>query len=513
MAIDSVGGGSRDPNEALRSKRLQEERAATLKAAEERREQELERLVKSRTEDLVNIAENQTREIAAKQAESDNRVEIAKSVAENRARSFEAESQKMTDEAKKQFEAKARQLQNSTKELDTQRTQLLKSHEGAMERIRSSSAEGEARARQQGQRESALAHINAVRRIEELNERGEAEAAKLGDEIEETKRTIVNEGARKLATTKQNYDDFVNQVDKQIDLTKRSGEEQIQRSREQLNANEQRLSLDADARAERLNLDNQRMLARQHAEGQRKFMETQYESNRELSDVNKHNKDQIRGAQNKASFAMATIQTEAETQEAIARQSYAAQKKALTENRDKAIVDSSKANEALQKKLQSEYELKSKTFSQLRDQQIISQLAADESQIKYHRDEGKRQLNAQVADTAEKLASHGTKAADAFYHVHQMGARVEDNELETVIRVPVAEHEQDNLRISLQHNSITVSGTRRFQDKVKLEDGHQATSNQYQSYTESFPVKGKLDQANMTRGYADGVVTFRIPKG
>jgi HSP20 family molecular chaperone IbpA len=97
--------------------------------------------------------------------------------------------------------------------------------------------------------------------------------------------------------------------------------------------------------------------------------------------------------------------------------------------------------------------------------------------------------------------------------VHELGTQVEDGDLETVIRLRVPEHEQDNIRISHQLNSITISGTRRFQDKMKLEGGVQAASSSYQSYSESFPVRGKLEMNNMNRTYADGVLTYRIPKG
>ena len=49
-------------------------------------------------------------------------------------------------------------------------------------------------------------------------------------------------------------------------------------------------------------------------------------------------------------------------------------------------------------------------------------------------------------------------------------------------------------------------------EKAKTDAGHDVSTNSYQSYSETFPVRGKLDAANMSRVYDNGVLTFRIPK-
>lgn len=512
MAIDSVGGGSRDPGEAIRQRRMQDERAAELKKADERRAHELARMAETREQELANLAESHQRELESRKRGAEERVETVKSAADQRVRQFEEDTQRLTEEAKRQYQAKASQLQRTTQELNSQRERLINQHEQAMAQIRDKSLKSEAETSQRAGRDSALAHINQQRRIEDINERGDFEAERLQGDVANRKRQIVNEGAAKLKAAQDDYEDYVAQVGKQVGFAKRSGAEQMAHEREAIAKEKTRLQLEADDRANRMTLENQRALNRMHREGQSKLSTEQSNSSREIEEARKNARKALRELQGRTAHNMANLTTEAEAQEAIARTTYSNQKKLLSEARDKTIENNMAANEQLRKRLAEDQALRSKVFTDVKQKQFIAQLAADEQELKFHREHGKRQINHQVTTNAEAVASRAGKAQDAFYRVHRLGAAVQDGERETMVQLKIPEHEQDSIRITQQNGQLTLSGTRRYGDKLKTDDGHSVSTNSYQSYTESFPVRGKLEMNNMVRGYTDGVLTFRIPK-
>lgn len=510
MSIDSIGGGNAD---ATRLRKLHEDRSRQVKDAEERSQEELARLLESRENALRMTQESQDRDLRVKQSEMIERTEQAKSLAESRVKSFEADAQRLTEEAKRQFQAKAKNLQRTSKELETQRDQLVKSHESSMEHIKQNAENNRRTAFEQAQLAAAKSHIQQTRRLEEISERGDFEAQRLQDEADDHKRQVANEGRRQVARLEEEQRETAGQIESQTAFAKRAGEAQLIRERENLAKNQERLAMEAEDRMSRQTFENQRVLNRSMNEAKRKLSDADYASRLEFESAQKQARKGMRELQNKAAFNMQQVALEAEAQETIARRAYEQQKALLHEERDKSIVDAQTQNDSLQKQLNADFEARRKRAVEAKTSTFLTQLSQDQAELNFHRLEGNRQINSLVTANAEKVAAHGSKQADPFYRLHALGAQVEDSELALRVSLAVPQHEQDNIRLTVgRDNTITLSGARRHQERAKLEDGHEASTSTYQTFSESFATHGKLDTKNMTRTYSNGRLTFAIPK-
>lgn len=513
MSVDSIGGNARDPNENVRQKKLQDERARDLKRMEERRKDEINNLQRNREEEIRDLGEGMERDIESKKIATQERLEMVKTAAESRIRDYENESARLTEEAKKQFQNKAQQLQKSALELQHQRDRLVKTHEDTMRELQDKAQATEASALARGTREAAKAHIEATKRINQISELGQAEAERVADEMTDAKRRAYNEGRAALERTKLEADENRIQIENQIVFDKRVGAEQVSRERELLEAARLNEQMKADDRLSKMSMDNQRNLSRTHSEGIRKFAEAQNLYHKQVSDTEREGRKKIVDLETKNNVAMAQISTEAEIQEQMARKAYQMQKEMLTQARAKNLDDASKANKALHEKLSAEYDARTQNIITQKEKSLAAMVELNEKEINAQRKFGRDQLNNLTAANAKSLATHDARERDPFYNLHKVNAQVSDSELETIVKLAVPEHEQDSVRITLQQGSLTVSGSRRSEAKAKLEDGHQAMSNSYQSYSESFAIKGRLLMSKMDRFYDNGVLTFRIPKG
>lgn len=513
MSVDSVGGGgSSDPFEPLR-KKAADERVRDLKRIQTERESEMRRLNEAKEREIEGMRHAQERDIESEKLEMTERLEQLKSLTENRIRNFEADSQRLTTEAQKQFTEKASRLQKSARELEQQREALVRNHEATMREISDKAQMTEADILRRSAREAALAHVIQTKKLQEINDRGNAEADRMTGEVNDRKRRIAYEGDRVIANLKDDYQESANQVEDSILFQKRAGEAQLARERTNFENNRLQEQAKAEDALLRLNMENQRQLNRSHIEGRRKIMDTQTELQREVSTAERDGRKKMRNVQSQYAANMNSLQLEADGQEKLARQAYANQRQAINTSRNQIIEKSITENETIQKKVNEEHSKRATELTKIKNKMMTDQIERDAKEVAYRREMGKQAVNNTIAQSSTTLAAHESKLKDPFYQLHRVGAQVRDTELETWVTIAVPQHEQDNVRVTLQHNNLTVSGTRRNETKAILPDGRRAASNSYQSFSESFPVKGKLLMAQMTRVYDNGQLTFRIPKG
>ena len=139
-------------------------------------------------------------------------------------------------------------------------------------------------------------------------------------------------------------------------------------------------------------------------------------------------------------------------------------------------------------------------------------VVTNQNEILNQEQRAQKQLNDINISAATAIKATQSKQSDPFYKMRSFDANVAETDTDLIVNIKVPEHEKDTVRVTTKPGSVTVSGTRRYENKGKTEDGKSIATNSYQSYSETVPFKGSADANRMSRQYADGKLTVRIPK-
>lgn len=122
------------------------------------------------------------------------------------------------------------------------------------------------------------------------------------------------------------------------------------------------------------------------------------------------------------------------------------------------------------------------------------------------------QLQRARLDTSKKLSAYSERQEDPFYKLMDLQAEFEDQGDKYVLTARIPEHEQKNVSVALRGNQIVLSGTRRSEERVELEPGHQKGTSSYQSFMESFPFSQAVESRMMTHEFRGDQVIVTVPK-
>ncbi len=115
------------------------------------------------------------------------------------------------------------------------------------------------------------------------------------------------------------------------------------------------------------------------------------------------------------------------------------------------------------------------------------------------------------AQTKPIIQNYETKETDQFYHVQDRGSRLKDNGNAYIIEAYAPEHEQNNLRVSVQNNRATISGQRKHSEATEI-DNKKISTNNFQTFREEFKFDRPVSHQGMTRERIGDYVRFSIPK-
>lgn len=514
MAVDSIGGpGSRDSGYDTRRRTLEEAHARELERIEEKHRDAVAKAEEAREHHLTSIYESQGEEIEDRRHASDDKIAKVKADADARIRSFEADSQRMTEEAKRQFQAKADVLAKNSREFEEQRNFMLKQHGDTVRKLQEEREQVMTDHSNKLNREASQAYTRQQREVSKLQEKSEQELARMNEDILAQKDKARAEGVRELTNLKEERDQNAAAIQRQIDFYKRTSDEQMKHEKFGLEARQKAMDDEFKDQVSDLNHKGQRAINQAHIQGKHALAEAVETYPRQIHEAEKNAKQKVRDVQTYSGRVLQTLENDAKAQEHVARTGFENQKHLLEAERQKSLQNFSEQNSALQKKLSKEYETNAQNLLDERQKLLVGQREEYAKDIEYQRKLGQKQLNDVVLKNTDQISSHGRKSGDTFYQMQSINAQVSDNEREILIEVNVPEHEQDAIRLARQKNSLTLSGTRRAENQATLDNGHVAATHTYQSFSESFPAQGKLEWDRMTRTYQDGRLTFRIPKG
>jgi HSP20 family molecular chaperone IbpA len=180
---------------------------------------------------------------------------------------------------------------------------------------------------------------------------------------------------------------------------------------------------------------------------------------------------------------------------------------------DKELVEISRAGERqaeLLKKLNSERvrslnENSQKTYESLAD--------ATAGQIRLLDDQAAKAIESHRLSNMEKVRFMTDQAEDPFYRLKSLNPTLSEAEREFNIRLNLPEHEAHNLFVASEGRSVKLSLARRFQDQAQSDQRAGTTkTSSFQTIVETLELPAPVDAKGISREFADGVVTIRMPK-
>jgi HSP20 family molecular chaperone IbpA len=101
---------------------------------------------------------------------------------------------------------------------------------------------------------------------------------------------------------------------------------------------------------------------------------------------------------------------------------------------------------------------------------------------------------------------------DDFYKVQRLEPKIQDAGDAYIVTIDVPEHEKENVRVSANGRSLTVSFARRYTDRVEAEDGTVSHTKKSESISRELNVPDLVNRNKVTRRFEDGALSFRVEK-
>lgn len=129
--------------------------------------------------------------------------------------------------------------------------------------------------------------------------------------------------------------------------------------------------------------------------------------------------------------------------------------------------------------------------------------------------EGWRELLSRSSDALTHFARDKDKAQQdalaAFPHWSLLAGEVEETEKDVVVRIEVPGMEKEDCRISIEGNTLRLSGEKHFERETHDSTYH-VMERAYGAFQRSIPLPWNVDSDNAEASYRNGVLTVRLPK-
>ncbi|MFQ3581429.1 MAG: Hsp20/alpha crystallin family protein [Chloracidobacterium sp.] len=86
-----------------------------------------------------------------------------------------------------------------------------------------------------------------------------------------------------------------------------------------------------------------------------------------------------------------------------------------------------------------------------------------------------------------------------------------ETEKEIVLKAELPDVKQEDIRVSVDNNRLSVTGERKFESEVKRENYHRIERS-YGSFARTFTLPPTVDQDGIRAEYKQGVLTVSLPK-
>lgn len=509
MSIDAV-----KRNTSYRTERhsLEEERKAEVERLEKEYQDQVEQARKSREKDLQNLHESTQREVAQKHRDADFRIKQAEGAANERIRSFQDDTQRLTDEARRQFQEKATELSKSAREIQEQRKFLLQQNEESLKQLAATHEEVENSMRAKQSDEQGYLDSQQKERLQRLHKQAELNEKDLNEQAQDRRQHLMASINRDLNSLKQNLYDARKSFQRQLQHEQGTQAEQIEDLKQNAAITALKTQYDLEDKVDQLTRDSRGEIMRVSLAADQALHDTEVSHKHDLTEMEKVNKKQVRDLQNLSSTKMGTIASDASIRETLMKRDFDIRADQLKKQQEQDLIGLTKKNKEFKEKVDTQYEQASQALLKHRDTGFTETTKEIQNELNHLKNLGQKQINQEQLKNLKTISAHETRNKDAFYHVHSIHADINETGNELLVEVKVPQHEQDRVNLSYKNSQIHLNGTRAFEGSAKSENGRNISTKSYQSFSESFPTSGALNIKEMKREYSDGKLKFRIPK-
>lgn len=128
-----------------------------------------------------------------------------------------------------------------------------------------------------------------------------------------------------------------------------------------------------------------------------------------------------------------------------------------------------------------------------------------------NQDATQKLLELQKTNT-DAIAGYSERSADPFYRLTSFNAETIDKGDHFEIRAMVPEHERRGLAVTVQGQSLILSGHRQNKESFEPEPGRLQTTSSYQAFTETLPLSYPVEPRLLSRDVEGDEVVIRVPK-
>lgn len=132
--------------------------------------------------------------------------------------------------------------------------------------------------------------------------------------------------------------------------------------------------------------------------------------------------------------------------------------------------------------------------------------------LKTLEDNFNQDLQKVIQKNSQAKGTIAEKIHDPFYSISTLNPQIQETEKEVIVSLPIAQHEQNNVRLSTKNRLIKMTLARRFDDKLNAEDGSQNRSTRNELFSKEFSVKDILNPNGITQKYENGILSFKVLK-
>ncbi len=86
-----------------------------------------------------------------------------------------------------------------------------------------------------------------------------------------------------------------------------------------------------------------------------------------------------------------------------------------------------------------------------------------------------------------------------------------ETDKEIVLKAELPDIKQEDIRVSVDNNRLSITGERKFESEVKRENYHRIERS-YGTFARTFTLPPTVDQDNIRAEYKQGVLTVSLPK-
>lgn len=512
MSVDSINNARADASYQARRRALEEDRAEELDGIEKRYRDQVKTAREARTEEARSVRSREAEESEELRSRSERKLAGIREATSEKVKSFEEDSAKLAEEAGRKLQRKAAELSRYTKELEQQRDRLEKSHDQSVRRLSQDESEKYRSKAQELSAETQQLAEEQNRKAQELRERGIKETAYIREEAARAKSREIQGRDKDLRLLKAEQDSAAVTYHDAVEHERRSGQDKLEHLRIQQELARDKILADFEDGVNTINIVNRGAVQKEMLRGQRQVSQTRDFYDQQAGAEARGAEKSINDAHATAKSRLDAIESDFKQQEYLTSQAALNKKRSVEASTQKSIQDAVAENAALRRKFEGDRARQAKLLKENHDRQLSAQEKAIQSELDAQAARGQKQINEAAMASSVKASEHASRSSDPFYRLHDLDAEVEDNGSEFVMKIKVPEHEQDRIRVTGQAGMLNLTGTRRAEVRAVTEEGRKVATSAYQSFSETIPVKGKPDLAKLTRAYADGRLTVRIPK-